>query len=436
MSISIESCAEQSSALLGSCADNENIVGNLTSSEVQQVAENAKAVALDAINDVDSSGSAMMIGVTRSFGSEGMGEFQASYMSLHATPTPLSPPRLSPEQEMFNATDTFLRAQPWQFQRALGAGSCGVVKEYTHGKGRFAVKLLRGGNDSFICQRANSPLPERGEALSLYVPDHPHLLKTERLIIYNRDKKECRILDRNQALDGSAVVVGTVTEAVPSAEDLVGVCSKQNTTSPTKEMVQDFTRQVAGGLGALHAHGIAHRDIKPANILQHTDSDAAKNYKLIDFGTSRNLRSLGEHGKTNSHVGTHSYMSPEVMHGTEYDPKQTDMWSLGVLIYHFAFGAKPSYAYQERDLSSPHERPVGIFRDLNAFGKSGQTIEEFDRPWISERFEKSPLTQDQDFWGLLNGLIRPKDDRLTCAQVLEHPFLNSIKSPGKGGRLE
>jgi serine/threonine-protein kinase len=47
-------------------------------------------------------------------------------------------------------------------------------------------------------------------------------------------------------------------------------------------------RQIAGGLAAIHAHGVVHRDLKPANVLvAHAADGSSPLVKIADFGISR-----------------------------------------------------------------------------------------------------------------------------------------------------
>ncbi len=67
-----------------------------------------------------------------------------------------------------------------------------------------------------------------------------------------------------------------------------------------------FIRQIAGALGALHAHGVLHLDLKQANILIAADGRA----RLIDLGIADLI------GNTREVIlGTPAYAAPEVRSG-------------------------------------------------------------------------------------------------------------------------
>ena len=91
----------------------------------------------------------------------------------------------------------------------------------------------------------------------------------------------------------------------------------------------------AGGLAHAHARGVIHRDVKPQNILM----DEYGNSKLTDFGIARALDT--DHStSTSSYLGTAAYSSPEQLRGEKATPK-SDVYSLGMTLYHAAVGEPP-----------------------------------------------------------------------------------------------
>jgi hypothetical protein len=114
-------------------------------------------------------------------------------------------------------------------------------------------------------------------------------------------------------------------------------------------------------LAVQHAHQrqIVHRDLKPANIMVTTDGTVPK---LLDFGLAieeTELQATIDRG-----VGTLVYMSPEQ---AAYEPvtTQTDVYSLGVILYELLTGEHPQgFTEQEWRTLSP-----GQFRDRIANGE-------------------------------------------------------------------
>jgi serine/threonine protein kinase len=83
--------------------------------------------------------------------------------------------------------------------------------------------------------------------------------------------------------------------------------------------------------------GVIHRDIKPANILV----DDEDNVKIMDFGLALNTAKKSESDSTFiMGVGSPAYMSPEQIKGYPLNQK-TDLYSLGVVLFHLLTGRLP-----------------------------------------------------------------------------------------------
>lgn len=85
-------------------------------------------------------------------------------------------------------------------------------------------------------------------------------------------------------------------------------------------------------LAYLHSKNIIHRDIKPENLLMDLKGDL----KVADFGWSVHAPTT----RRTTMCGTLQYLAPEMVEKTEHD-ETVDLWSLGVLIYEFLYGAPP-----------------------------------------------------------------------------------------------
>ena len=85
-----------------------------------------------------------------------------------------------------------------------------------------------------------------------------------------------------------------------------------------------------------HKLGITHRDIKPANILYIGDTDV----KVTDFGAA--LIASGDTTQVSA-VGSPAYMSPEQIREQTLDHR-TDIYSMGVVMYHMLTGRLPFQA--------------------------------------------------------------------------------------------
>lgn len=127
------------------------------------------------------------------------------------------------------------------------------------------------------------------------------------------------------------------------------------------EVVLELMARAADALHYAHTQKVVHRDIKPANLLYHEASDTLK---LTDFGIAR----LTDSSRTRSGIilGTPSYMSPEQLSAASVTG-QSDLYSLGVTMYHLLTGTPPFQADSiprlMEKIAHQRHRPVRELRD-------------------------------------------------------------------------
>lgn len=103
---------------------------------------------------------------------------------------------------------------------------------------------------------------------------------------------------------------------------------------PDKEACR-FMHQILAGIEYLHKNKICHRDLKPENLLL----DENMNIKIVDFGLSNTYKKDTDTLKTA--CGSPCYASPEMIAGKRYLGIDTDLWSLGVILYAMTVGYLP-----------------------------------------------------------------------------------------------
>jgi uncharacterized protein (TIGR02145 family) len=135
------------------------------------------------------------------------------------------------------------------------------------------------------------------------------------------------------------------------------------------EEIKSMFLQILVAVGYVHEQNLVHRDIKPSNFIL----DKRKTVKLLDFGIAKNTDvSNSEYTQTGTGVkmGTPIYMSPEQVKSTKDVNCQTDIYSLGVMLWQMVAGKKP---YNQAELSVP-EIQVKILHD---------TLPEINEKWDS-----------------------------------------------------
>ena len=100
---------------------------------------------------------------------------------------------------------------------------------------------------------------------------------------------------------------------------------------------------LADALDHAHGRGVLHRDLKSANVIVTPGGTA----KVLDFGIARRIPAgtaddtrLATSSGARHVTGTFAYLAPEVLAGRPASV-QSDIWSLGILLYEMASGSLP-----------------------------------------------------------------------------------------------
>src|SRR6185312_145620 len=112
---------------------------------------------------------------------------------------------------------------------------------------------------------------------------------------------------------------------------------------------------VCAALQVAHEHGIVHRDLKASNIFV-ANTGGKRTIKLLDFGIAKLMHpDAAEAGLTmvGTRLGTSYTMAPEQIRGDGVDPR-TDVYALGVVLYHLLTGQYPFRAETMTDIERQH----------------------------------------------------------------------------------
>ncbi|MFC7327784.1 serine/threonine-protein kinase [Marinactinospora rubrisoli] len=273
------------------------------------------------------------------------------------------------------------RIGPYQIRRKIGQGGMGVVYQAVDPQDRLvAIKVLRSevaGDDI-----ARARLAREVETMR-------------------------RVNSRNVAgvidADTNAPLPWVVTEYIP------GPTLDSTVTNHGPLRGRALTRFVSGlaqAINDIHATDVIHRDLKPGNVIISNGEPI-----VIDFGIAHAVDGA-KLTQTGTFVGTPSYLSPEVIEGTDLGPA-TDIHAWGATVA-FAATGNPPYgagAFEviffrilngEINLDGMPEalKPLvlaAVSRDLRDRPTAQQLLAEtsrlnLDLPWTEEGYQASGLT--------------------------------------------
>lgn len=105
----------------------------------------------------------------------------------------------------------------------------------------------------------------------------------------------------------------------------------------SQDTVIEWAKDLCGVLDYLHSQNppIIYRDMKPANIMLQENGSI----KLIDFGIAREYKE--ENLEDTVSLGTKGYAAPEQFGGKGQTDRRTDIYCLGVTLYHLVTGKNP-----------------------------------------------------------------------------------------------
>lgn len=208
----------------------------------------------------------------------------------------------------------------YEIQKQIGRGSMGIVYQ---GYDPFADRLVavKVAMSDALKDKESGQRYRRmffNEAHTAGLLKHPNIMS---ILDAGVDEDECYI----------------VMELVEGGDTLKSYCRADNLL-PIKEVVE-IVFKCAKALDYAHRQGVIHRDIKPTNILV----DRNKDVKIGDFSIAHVISSDTTHTMPMGFVGSPRYMSPEQVQEDSIS-NQTDLFSLGIVMYEMLTGKHPFIA--------------------------------------------------------------------------------------------
>ena len=206
------------------------------------------------------------------------------------------------------------RFGPYRLTRLLGEGGMGIVCLGVRDDldSVAAIKILR---DAWIS-------PARRERFA----------SEQRILAQLNHPSIARLYDADTLPGGTPWLAMEYVEGVP----LTRHCRARGST--IADRLGAF-RHVCDAVQHAHRHMVVHRDLKPSNILVTADGRV----KLLDFGISRQLDAIDRAADPTTTIVRHltpTYAAPEQIRG-EATTVQTDVYSLGVILYELLAGRTP-----------------------------------------------------------------------------------------------
>lgn len=147
----------------------------------------------------------------------------------------------------------------------------------------------------------------------------------------------------------------------------------------------DIIIQVLKALSYAHKNNVIHRDIKPDNIL--IDDDG--NVKILDFGIAQfyeGKHKSSDRTSTGTVMGTYNYMSPEQQESSDNVTVQSDLYSMGVVMYGLFTGKIPTGRFPD-----PAELNPDINSSLNSLILQCLSSDPKGRPESAEQLKTQLL---------------------------------------------
>lgn len=204
-------------------------------------------------------------------------------------------------------------------------------------EGRYFVEREAGEGGMAKVYLADDLRHERKVAIKVLNPDLAALVGAERFLAEIKTTANLQhphilpLFDSGEA-DGFVFYVMPYVEG----ESLRGRLD-HDVQLPVEEAVRIATA-VANALGYAHRQGVIHRDVKPENVLMHEGEPLVSDFGIALAVTAASGNRMTETGLS---LGTPFYMSPEQASADRELGPQSDVYSVGCMLYEMLVGEPP-----------------------------------------------------------------------------------------------
>lgn len=265
-------------------------------------------------------------------------------------------------------------SQKYQIIKELGSGvsSKVVLGRHIETNEYYAIKIYRHINDRTMTLFSR-------EYENIKTLNHPNIIKMIEYFYLEQKNVLCLVMEYCEGGEFFDYLV-------------------QEDRELSEQEAFDFFIQIICAMNYAHSKGIIHRDLKPENMLL----DRNKNIKIIDWGLSKKIPYFQDHTLKLQHTmcGSLEYVAPEVLKNEFYSGPESDIFSMGVLLYIMVQNGLPWTG------RTPAEKMANLTRGKFIFYKR--------------------LTQQCE--DLIKRMLNPNPDlRIRISQILEHPWVKFYK---------
>lgn len=243
-----------------------------------------------------------------------------------------------------SSQDSILYKQIDEYQIVKLLGRGGMARVYqavdVRIKRKVAIKVI----DKTHRSKSDYVSRFKQEAQAIARLEHPHVVR-----LYRYGEQDDLVYMAMQYIEGL---------------DLAALLESYRADDAYLELdeVARLIREICAGLDYAHAQGVIHRDVKPSNIMIDREGHAI----ITDFG----LAMLAEVTTQGNVLGSPHYLSPEQAISSAKVVPQSDLYSVGVILYEMLTGAVPFDAEEpltiaQMQIKDPVPLPSRLRPDLS-----------------------------------------------------------------------